>query len=163
MSRYQKGKTNLDFLKQETVSGSGISWAIRKSAPSSRQITTSAPHHSDLLQAGCPSCHTTNSVKALKAPIHACTMCDMQQMLLAAVNSLHPLPRTGIRDDCEWILYFPVPSHSYAFPSMFIPQSFPYSSWNLTSIPTGFPSPMSPLLPTFTVNPLSPSPFPILH
>jgi len=34
------------LLKQETVSGSGISWAICKSAPSSRQITTPAPHHS---------------------------------------------------------------------------------------------------------------------
>ena len=32
--------------KQETVSGSGISWAICKSAPRSRQITTPAPHHS---------------------------------------------------------------------------------------------------------------------
>jgi len=39
VSRYQKGKTNLDLLKQETVSGSGISWAICKSAPCSRQIT----------------------------------------------------------------------------------------------------------------------------
>ena len=28
VSWYQKGKTNLDSLKQETVSGSGISWAI---------------------------------------------------------------------------------------------------------------------------------------
>ena len=28
------------------MSGSGISWAIRKSAPRSRQITTPAPHHS---------------------------------------------------------------------------------------------------------------------
>jgi len=46
VSRYQKGKTNLDLLKQETVSGSGVSWAICKSAPSSRQITTPAPHHS---------------------------------------------------------------------------------------------------------------------
>jgi len=27
VSRYQKGKTNLDLLKQETASGSGISWA----------------------------------------------------------------------------------------------------------------------------------------
>ena len=35
------------LLKQETVSGSGISWAICKSAPRSRQITTLAPHHSD--------------------------------------------------------------------------------------------------------------------
>ena len=34
-------------LKQETVSDSGISWAIIcKSAPRSRQITTPAPHHS---------------------------------------------------------------------------------------------------------------------
>ena len=34
------------LLKQETVSGNGISWAIRKSAPRSRQITMPAPHHS---------------------------------------------------------------------------------------------------------------------
>ena len=33
-------------LKQEAVSGSGISWAICKSAPRSRHITTPAPHHS---------------------------------------------------------------------------------------------------------------------
>jgi len=34
------------LLKRETVSGSGISWAICKSAPRSRQITMPAPHHS---------------------------------------------------------------------------------------------------------------------
>ena len=34
------------LLKQETVNGSDISWAICKSAPRSRQITTLAPHHS---------------------------------------------------------------------------------------------------------------------
>ena len=34
------------LLKQETVSGRGISWAICKSAPRSRQITMPAPHHS---------------------------------------------------------------------------------------------------------------------
>jgi len=34
------------LLKQETMSGSGISWAICKSAPRSKQITTPAPHHS---------------------------------------------------------------------------------------------------------------------
>jgi len=54
------------LLKQETVSGSGISWAISKSAPRSRQITTPVPHRSVFLQAGCPSCHPTNSVKTLK-------------------------------------------------------------------------------------------------
>ena len=34
------------LLNQETVSGSGISWAICKSAPRSRQITMPAPHQS---------------------------------------------------------------------------------------------------------------------
>ena len=34
------------LLKQETVSGSGISWAICKSAPGSKQIITPAPDHS---------------------------------------------------------------------------------------------------------------------
>ena len=34
------------LLKQERVSGSGISLAVCKSAPCSRQITTPAPHHS---------------------------------------------------------------------------------------------------------------------
>ena len=34
------------LLKQETVSGSGISRAIRKSAPHSREITTPTPHRS---------------------------------------------------------------------------------------------------------------------
>jgi len=34
------------LLKQETVSGSGISWAICKSAPQSRQTTMPATHHS---------------------------------------------------------------------------------------------------------------------
>jgi len=56
VSWYQKGKTNLDLLEQEIVSGSGISWAIRKSAPHPRQITTP-----ESLPA------PTNSIKALKA------------------------------------------------------------------------------------------------
>ena len=36
------------LLKQETVSGSGISWSICKSAPRSRQTTMPASHHSVL-------------------------------------------------------------------------------------------------------------------
>jgi len=46
VSRYQKGKPIWILLKQEIVSGSGISWAICKSAPRSRQITMPASHHS---------------------------------------------------------------------------------------------------------------------
>jgi len=40
------GKTNLHLLEQETVIGSGISWAICKSAPRLRQITIPAPRPS---------------------------------------------------------------------------------------------------------------------
>jgi len=53
------------LLEQKTVSGSGISWAICKSAPRSRQITTTALHCSSFLQAACPSCRPSNSVKPL--------------------------------------------------------------------------------------------------
>ena len=47
VSQYQKSKTSPDLLEQETVRGSGISWAILvcKSAPCPRQITTPALHH----------------------------------------------------------------------------------------------------------------------
>ena len=40
------------LLKQETASGSGISWVVCKSAPCSRQITTPAPHHSVIYRPG---------------------------------------------------------------------------------------------------------------
>jgi len=42
----RKAKPIWILLKPETVSGSGFSWAICKSAPRSRQITMPAPHHS---------------------------------------------------------------------------------------------------------------------
>jgi len=51
------------LLEQEIMSGSGICWAICESAPPSRQITSPL----SFLQAGCTSCHPTNSIKALKA------------------------------------------------------------------------------------------------
>ena len=55
------------LLKQESVSGSGISWAVCKSAPRYRQTTTPSAPHLSVLQAGCPSCRPANSAKALKA------------------------------------------------------------------------------------------------
>jgi len=48
------------LLKQKTVSGSGISWAICKSAPCSRQITTPTPHHSVIYRPNAlPATHPT--------------------------------------------------------------------------------------------------------
>jgi len=45
-ARSRKVKPIWILLKQETVSGSDISWAICKTAPRSRQITTPTPRHS---------------------------------------------------------------------------------------------------------------------
>ena len=63
-----KVKPSWILLKQEIVSGSGISWAICKSAPGPRQITTPASHHS-VFTGRMPFLPTINSVKALKAPL----------------------------------------------------------------------------------------------
>ena len=48
VSRYQKGKTNLDFTEagDSEWQWHQLGWAICKSAPSSRQTTTPAPYHS---------------------------------------------------------------------------------------------------------------------
>jgi len=46
VSRTRKLKPIWILLEHETVGGSGIRWAVCKSAPRSRQITMPAPHHS---------------------------------------------------------------------------------------------------------------------
>ena len=61
------------LLKQETVNGSGISWAICKSAPRSRQITTPALHHSvfyrpDVLPAAQPTASKHRRLKHWTKP-----------------------------------------------------------------------------------------------
>jgi len=68
VSRYQKGKTNLDLLEQQTVSGSGISWAIMQVCTLLQTDNHASTPQLSFLQAGSPSCRPTNSVKALKAP-----------------------------------------------------------------------------------------------
>jgi len=53
-------------MKQEIVSGSGISWVICKSAPRSRHITMPAPHYSVFYRPDALPVAQPNSVKALK-------------------------------------------------------------------------------------------------
>jgi len=66
VSRYQKGKTNLDFTEARD---SEWQWNLldHMQICTSLQTTTPVPHRSVFLQAGCPSCRPTNSIKALKA------------------------------------------------------------------------------------------------
>jgi len=68
VSRYQKGKTNLDFTEatdsewqRHQLGHMRVCTSLQTDNP------TPAPHQSCFIQAGCPSCRPTNRVKALKA------------------------------------------------------------------------------------------------
>jgi len=63
VSWYQKGKTNLDFTEARD---SEWQWNPQVCTSLQTDNHTSTPPLS-FLQAGCPSCRPTNSVKALKA------------------------------------------------------------------------------------------------
>jgi len=64
VSQYQKVKPIWILLKQETVSWQWQQLSHMQVCTSPRQTTMPAPT-TQLLQAGCPSCRPTNSVKAL--------------------------------------------------------------------------------------------------
>jgi len=67
VSRYQKGKTNLNFTEARDSE-----WQWHQLGRMQVCTALQADNHTStpplsFLQAGCPSCHPTNSVKALKA------------------------------------------------------------------------------------------------
>jgi len=64
VSQYQKGKTNLDFTEARD---SEWQWHQLGHVRVCISLQTDNPTTQVFLQAGCPSCHPTNSVKALKA------------------------------------------------------------------------------------------------
>jgi len=96
VSQYQKGKTNLDFTEARD---SEWQWHQLEHM----QVCTSlqADNHANtpplsFLQAGCPSCRPTNSIKALKAKWVPCTEYILSFLLILAlfsvtVSSLWPL------------------------------------------------------------------------
>jgi len=67
VSRYQKGKTILDFTEARD-----IEWQWHQLGHMQVCTSVQTDNHANtsplsFLQAGCPSCHPTNSIKALKA------------------------------------------------------------------------------------------------
>jgi len=56
-----------DFHGQETVSGSGISWGHMQVCTSLQTDNHASNPPLSFLQAGCPFCRLTSSIKALKA------------------------------------------------------------------------------------------------
>jgi len=67
VSQYQKGRTNLDFTEARDSE-----WQWHQLGHMQVCTSLQTDNHTSIpplsfLQAGCPSCHPTNSVKALKA------------------------------------------------------------------------------------------------
>jgi len=67
VSRYQKGKTNLDFAGARDSEWQWHQLGHMQVCNSLQADNHASFHHSSVLQAACPSCRPTNSVKALKA------------------------------------------------------------------------------------------------
>ena len=69
VSRYQKGKTNLDFTEARDSEWQCHQLGHMQSAPRSRQITTPAPHRSVFYRPDALPAAPKNSIKALKASL----------------------------------------------------------------------------------------------
>ena len=71
VSRYQKGKTNPDFTEARDSEWQWHQLGHMQVCISLQTENHASTHHTVFLQAGCPSCRPTNSVKALKAYVYA--------------------------------------------------------------------------------------------
>jgi len=67
VSRYQKGKTNLDFTEARDSEWQWHQLGHMQVCTSLQTDNHTSTPPLSFLQAGCPSCRPTNSVKALKA------------------------------------------------------------------------------------------------
>jgi len=67
VGRYQKGKTNLDFTEARDSEWQRYQLGYVQVCTSLQTDNHASTPPLSFLQAGCPSCRPTNSVKALKA------------------------------------------------------------------------------------------------
>ena len=72
VSRYQKGKTNLDFTEARDSEWQRHQLGHMQVCTSLQTDNHASTPPLSFLQAGCPSCRPTNSVKALKANYLPC-------------------------------------------------------------------------------------------
>jgi len=69
VSRYQRGKTNLDFTEARDSEWQRHQLGRMQVCTSLQTDNHASTPPLSFLQAGCPSCRPTNSVKALKAEV----------------------------------------------------------------------------------------------
>jgi len=71
VGRYQKGKTKLDFVEARDSEWQWRPLGHMQDCTSLQEDNHASTPPLSFLQAGCPSCRPTNSVKALKASINS--------------------------------------------------------------------------------------------
>ena len=107
VSWYQKKHSGFYWSKR-WWSGSGIIWKICKTASRSRKKTTMPIPHPMLLQAGCSSCHPTNSVKALitshQQAIWECFRPGMHVCMNAQMPPVRSIGQTDASKDRQTVL-----------------------------------------------------------
>jgi len=67
VSRYQKGKTNLDFIGAKDIEWQWHQLGYMQVYTSLQTNNHASTPPLSFLQARCPSCHPSNSIEALKA------------------------------------------------------------------------------------------------
>jgi len=110
VSLYQKGKTDLDFTKARDSE-----WQWHQLGRMQVCTLLQTDNHAStpplsFLQAGCPSCHQTNSVRALKAPPDTSLV-----EKFAFPQSWALTPRFGLAGQCFDLAW--ESSHIYCFAS----------------------------------------------
>jgi len=96
VSRYEKGKTNLDFTEARD---SEWQWHQLGHMQVCTSLQTDNPSPLSFLQAGCPSCRPTNSDKTLKAPVRVLIFCLSAIHFLKANSHRHARHAVETRHD----------------------------------------------------------------
>jgi len=91
VSRYQKGKTNVDFTEARDSEWQWHQLGRMQVCTSLQTYKHASIPPLRFLQAGCPSCRPTNSVQALKAKKACCILIQYSSTLLR--RAAHPVGR----------------------------------------------------------------------
>ena len=92
------------LLEQETVSGSGIIWAICKSASRSRQITTPAPHYSSFFTGRMPFLPPNQQCQSTEGTMIQLHIICIIHTLDFAVRQSGFLRRQFVNECCQFLL-----------------------------------------------------------
>jgi len=88
VSQYQKGKTNLDFTEARDSEWQWHQLDHMQACTSLQADNHASTPPRSFLQAGCSSCHPTNSVEALKTLVHSKQTSESDLHELVAVSDV---------------------------------------------------------------------------